>query len=107
MKLVEYYFPRIYGHEDANDEIAKVRQIIYNLVDEYKRKHDLVVNASQYSSSSFQSKVSTCARKWLMAKDRLKGFDAYVSSTTDFESVRSEMNNYLGEPVLPISNDFN
>ena len=28
MKLVEYYFPRIYGHEDANDEIAKVRRII-------------------------------------------------------------------------------
>ena len=75
-------------------------------MDEYKRKHDLVVNASQTSSSSFQSEVSTCARKWLMAKDRLQGFDAYVSSTTDFESVRSEMDNYLGELLLPKSNDF-
>ena len=39
MKLVEFYFPKIFGNEDLKYETEKVRQICDELVDEYKKKY--------------------------------------------------------------------
>ena len=38
MKLVEFYFPKIFGNEDSMYEIGKVQPICDELVDEYKKK---------------------------------------------------------------------
>ena len=59
MKLVEFYFPKIFGNEDSKYEIEKVRQICNELVDEYKKKDHSSGNISQSSTSSFQFEMTT------------------------------------------------
>ena len=37
LKLIEYYFPKIYGSDSAK-EIGRARKICYDLVNEYREK---------------------------------------------------------------------
>ena len=39
LKLVNYFVPKIYG-EEARGEIMRVRNMITELFEEYKKKHD-------------------------------------------------------------------
>ena len=86
MKLVEFYFPKIFGNEDSMYEIGKVRQICDELVDEYKKKYHSSGNISQSSTSSFQFEMTTGARKKVGAKDHLASFDKFVYSTTNLDT---------------------
>nr|XP_048321651.1 zinc finger BED domain-containing protein DAYSLEEPER-like [Ziziphus jujuba var. spinosa] len=98
MKVIEYYFPLIYGDEGVH-KIAIIRQICYDLVKEYQSKRNLSANVPNVLSS--QSNMSPSGKK-----DRLAKFDLFVSSTTNLDNVKSELDRYLEEPVLPRSNDF-
>ena len=106
MKLVEFYFPKIFGNEDSKYEIEKVQQICDELVDAYKKKYNSSGNVSQSSTSSFQFEMTTGVGKKVGAKDRLTSFDAFVCSTTNLDARRLKIDTYLEEHVLPRSSDF-
>ena len=53
MKLVLFYFPKIFGNEDFVYEIEKVQQICDELVDEYKKKYHSSGNVRQSSLHLF------------------------------------------------------
>ena len=106
MKLVEFYFPKIFGHEDSKYEIEKVLKICDELVDQYKKKYHSSGNVSQSSTSYFQFEMTTDVGKKMGAKDCLANFDAFVCSTTNLDTRRSEIDTYLKEHVLPRSSDF-
>ncbi|XP_022873604.1 zinc finger BED domain-containing protein RICESLEEPER 2-like [Olea europaea var. sylvestris] len=73
MKLVEYYFPLIFGDE-AQEEVEKIRAFGHKLLKEYKRPHRSIENTSLFPSSS-QSKSSTTSGK----HSRMAGFDTFIS----------------------------
>lgn len=99
MKLVEYYFPMIFGNEVSHLEVEKIRKLCHKLLNEYKIRHGSSGNVNQFSN---QIETSTSISK----KDRLAQFDLFVSNTTNTDSTKSELDIFLDEPLLPRSNDF-
>ncbi|XP_022843207.1 zinc finger BED domain-containing protein DAYSLEEPER-like [Olea europaea var. sylvestris] len=81
MKLVEYYFPLIFGDE-AQEEVEKVRAFGHKLLKEYKRLHRSTENTSLFPSSS-QSESSTTSGK----HSRMAGFDTFVSLSVTADHV--------------------
>uniref|UniRef100_A0A803PQR9 hAT-like transposase RNase-H fold domain-containing protein n=1 Tax=Cannabis sativa TaxID=3483 RepID=A0A803PQR9_CANSA len=93
MTLIEYYFPKIYVGEYQN-EVERIRMLCYDLVKEYKPNDgenllDPLFNASRIGESN-----DGCV-------DDLAGFDLYVSSTSNVDTYKSELDLYLEEAVLP------
>ncbi|XP_022875812.1 zinc finger BED domain-containing protein RICESLEEPER 2-like [Olea europaea var. sylvestris] len=100
MKLVEYYFPLIFGDE-AQEEVEKVRAFGHKLLKEYERPHRSTENTSLFPSSS-QSESSTTSGK----HSRMAGFDTFVSLSVTADHVKIEFDVFLDEPVLPRVDDF-
>ncbi|KAL4590910.1 hypothetical protein LXL04_003857 [Taraxacum kok-saghyz] len=97
MKLIEYYFPQIYGDESPK-EIEKIRKLTYDLVNEYK-PHDAKETHSSFNNCDFGMDVDDFG-------DSLAGFDLFVSSTSSIDTYQSELDYYLEENVLPRTADF-
>ncbi|XP_062093715.1 zinc finger BED domain-containing protein RICESLEEPER 2-like [Humulus lupulus] len=99
MKLIEYYFPKIYVGEYQN-EVERIRMLCYDLVKEYKpndgKKNlpDPLSNASGVGGDS-----DGCV-------DPLAGYDLFVSSTSKVDTFKSKLEFYLEEAVLPRSEEF-
>ncbi|XP_062110077.1 zinc finger BED domain-containing protein RICESLEEPER 2-like [Humulus lupulus] len=99
MKLIEYYFPKIYVGEYQN-EVERIRMLCYDLVKEYKPNDgkenlpDPLSNASGVGGDS-----DGCV-------DPLAGYDLFVSSTSKVDTFKSELEFYLEEAVLPRSEEF-
>ena len=51
MKILEFYFPIMYGFE-ASSEIGKIRQLCYDLLFEYQSKSKMGQQTSFYGASS-------------------------------------------------------
>ncbi|XP_022883127.1 zinc finger BED domain-containing protein RICESLEEPER 2-like [Olea europaea var. sylvestris] len=100
MKLVEYYFPLIFGDE-AQEEVEKVRAFGHKLLKEYKRSHRSTENTSLFPSSS-QSESSTTSGK----HSRMAGFDTFVSLSVTADHVKTEFDVFLDEQVLPRVDGF-
>ncbi|XP_015582678.1 zinc finger BED domain-containing protein RICESLEEPER 1-like [Ricinus communis] len=99
MKLVEYYYSQIYG-STALDRIKEVSDGIKELFNAYSICSTLVDQGSALPGSSLPS-TSTDSR------DRLKGFDKFLHETSQSQSVASDLDKYLEEPVFPRNCDFN
>ncbi|XP_060966946.1 zinc finger BED domain-containing protein RICESLEEPER 2 [Cannabis sativa] len=99
MKLIEYYFPKIYVGEYQN-EVKRSRMLCYDLVKEYK-SNDGKENILEplFNASGVGGDNDGCV-------DDLVGFDLYVSSTSNVETYKSELDLYLEEAVLPRSGEF-
>ncbi|KAL6543343.1 hypothetical protein OROHE_010863 [Orobanche hederae] len=93
MKLVEYYFRQIYGTA-APDRIKEVSDGLRDLFNEYS------VCPSSLDQFSTLPGSSDCSR------DKLKGFDKFLYETTQNQSMSSDLDKYLEEPVFPRNNDF-
>ena len=100
MKLLEFYFPKMYQN-DSSYEIDKIRMICYELVTKYQLKNNT-------REEVYQSTIASSSQLELVLGkvDPLASFDLFVSSTTSDEHVKSELDHYLGEPVLPRSPNF-
>ncbi|KAI8531947.1 hypothetical protein RHMOL_Rhmol11G0175200 [Rhododendron molle] len=97
MKLVEYYFNRIYG-EDAIFEIERVHNYCKELLKEYEVKLN---NGGIASSCLVESTMEV--------DDELSDFDVFVTSnqTSQVSTKKSELDRYLEEDVIPRGNqDF-
>lgn len=99
MKLVEYYYSQIYG-STALDRIKEVSDGIKELFNAYSICSTLVDQGSALPGNSLPS-TSTDSR------DRLKGFDKFLHETSQTQSVASDLDKYLEEPVFPRNCDFN
>ncbi|XP_060965655.1 zinc finger BED domain-containing protein RICESLEEPER 2-like [Cannabis sativa] len=99
MKLIEYYFPKIYVGEYQN-EVKRIRMLCYDLLKEYK-SNDGKQNLLEplFNASGVGGDNDGCV-------DDLVGFDLYVSSTSNVETYKSELDLYLEEAVLPRSGEF-
>ncbi|XP_059663589.1 zinc finger BED domain-containing protein RICESLEEPER 2-like [Cornus florida] len=102
MKLVEYYFPKIYGGE-ALDKIEKVRQSCYDLVCEYQSKAISNVNSAGSSYSNIPSSVEDVNFE---EDDDLSKFDLFVNMSSSNVPAKSELDFYLDENVLPRTATF-
>ncbi|CAI9288955.1 unnamed protein product [Lactuca saligna] len=64
LKLINYFFPKLYGNE-ARGEIMQVRNIITELFEEYKKKHNAKQGASwkrQCETNVFEGRGSTLSK---------------------------------------------
>ncbi|KAL5552941.1 hypothetical protein UlMin_040342 [Ulmus minor] len=100
MKLIEYFFPRIYG-EHYVAKIVRLQTICAALVREYKIKYH--VDDENYYSSPVPSRSDVTLDEYV---DLLSDYDLFVSRTTPIDLGKSELDKYLEEPVMPRSTEF-
>ncbi|CAI9286718.1 unnamed protein product [Lactuca saligna] len=101
MKLLEYFFPIIYGVDNAKDEIQKVRQICEDI---YLRYESRVM--SQASNDDITTKP-TSSRDAALASD-MDSLDAFFSwnFATSEVFVKNELERYVKEDTLPRIHEF-
>ncbi|XP_060971718.1 zinc finger BED domain-containing protein DAYSLEEPER-like isoform X2 [Cannabis sativa] len=92
--LLEYYFPVIYGDEQCVTEIAKVRELCCELLEEYGSKfphlRERRVQEENVSTSSSSRRL-----------DALSNFDRFVRTSYPVENMKSELDLYLEENLIP------
>lgn len=99
MKLVEYYYTQIYG-SDAVGHIKDVSNGIKGVFSEYAVSSSSLDQDSALPAGSLPSTING-------TRDRLRGFDKFLHETSISQSMISDLDKYLEEPVFPRNNDFN
>ncbi|KAF7812893.1 putative AC transposase [Senna tora] len=89
LKLVEYFFPHFYGNS-SEMEMDKIKRLCYSLFYEYEAKS---------AKDETLREKSDEAEPQNDVRDILKGYDSFVNS--DISLVKSELDLYLEEKVLP------
>ena len=97
INILEFYFPIMYGSK-ALSEIGKIRQICYDFLSEYQSNSKIGEKTLESSSSIFDTDYDE--------QDPLSHYDLFVHSTIKESGVKSELDYYLGKPVLPRISDF-
>ncbi|XP_059301213.1 zinc finger BED domain-containing protein RICESLEEPER 1-like [Lycium ferocissimum] len=100
MKLVEYYYPQIYG-SDASNQIKEISDAIRELSNEYAMgagSSSLDPDTAGASGSLTSTTIGT--------RDRLRGFDKFLHETSQSHNITSDLEKYLEEPVFPRNYDF-
>lgn len=98
MKLVEYYFRQIYG-STAPDRINEVSTGLRELFNEYS----MGLSSSDQDSALPGSCLPSTSNS---SRDKLKGFDKFLYETSQSQSMSSDLDKYLEEPVFPRNCDF-
>ncbi|KAL0320582.1 UNVERIFIED_CONTAM: Zinc finger BED domain-containing protein RICESLEEPER 1 [Sesamum radiatum] len=98
MKLVEYYFRQIYGSA-APDRIKEVSAGLRELFNEYSMGSSSPDEDSGLPGSCLPSSSNS-------SRDKLKGFDKFLYETSQSQSMSSDLDKYLEEPVFPRNYDF-
>ncbi|KAL3502852.1 hypothetical protein ACH5RR_037301 [Cinchona calisaya] len=95
MKLVEYYYPRIYGSSapDCIDIVSNCMKALYNGHTIYSS----LISRGQAGASH----VANCD-----SRSTLTGFDKFVNETSQSQNVKSDLDKYLEEPLFPRNVDF-
>ncbi|CAA2976800.1 zinc finger BED domain-containing RICESLEEPER 2-like [Olea europaea subsp. europaea] len=101
MMLVKFYYPRIFNHNAAS-EIDKIYQVCDKLVHDYQKKNDSSEYLAQSSTSSCQIETASANNK----SDRMAKFYKFVSNVEAPSSVKTKLDTFLDEPILPRSDDF-
>lgn len=99
MKLVEYYYSQIYG-STALDRIKEVSDSIKELFNAYSICSTMVDQGSSLPGISLPSTSYD-------VRDRLKGFDKFLHDMSQSQSITSDLDKYLEEPIFPRNSDFN
>ena len=96
MELLEYYYEKLYEQESF-EQVKRIQQLCYDLIVDYQLK----LNQENCSDSPMLESSR-------VANDGLNDYDAYVQkkkkARTSF--VKTELDHYLEEEVLPRSPDF-
>ncbi|KAI4356677.1 hypothetical protein L6164_000682 [Bauhinia variegata] len=102
MKLVEFSFPKIYG-DDAHVYIKIVDDGIHELFHEYVNLPLPLTPAYAEEGSAGGMKMDESGT--LLSDNGLTDFDMYIMETTS-QHMKSELDQYLEESLLPRSADF-
>ncbi|KAA8526021.1 hypothetical protein F0562_007879 [Nyssa sinensis] len=84
LRLVSYYFEKIYG-KGAQFEVEKIRRDCYDLLYEYKTKSRAIDTSVGGETSYFHLGASN------LSKDDLSDYDLYVSSDSSDVNVKSKL----------------
>ncbi|XP_061372933.1 zinc finger BED domain-containing protein RICESLEEPER 1-like isoform X2 [Gastrolobium bilobum] len=98
LKLVEYYYSQIYG-STALDRIKEVSDTIKELFNAYSICSTMVDQGSTLPGISLPSTSYD-------VRDRLKGFDKFLHDMSQNQSIVSDLDKYLEEPIFPRNSDF-
>ncbi|KAA8540506.1 hypothetical protein F0562_024575 [Nyssa sinensis] len=105
MKLVEFSFSKIYG-EDAETWIKIVEEGVHELFLEYIVQSlpppTFVGEGNEVFAKTEMHQEGTL----LSADDGLSDFDVYISEITSSQQMKSELDQYLEESILPRVQDF-
>ncbi|CAL0313379.1 unnamed protein product [Lupinus luteus] len=105
MKLVEFSFTKTYG-DDAHEYIKIVEDGIHELFNEYVALPlPLTPTYAEDGSAGGQGRMETSPGGTLLSDNGLTDFDAYIMETTS-QQMRSELDQYLEESLLPRVPDF-
>ncbi|CAL5393814.1 unnamed protein product [Camellia sinensis] len=99
MKLIEYYYPQIFG-SDAPNHIKEVSDGIRELFIEYSMCSTSLNQDSARPGSNLPSTSNG-------TRDSLRGFDKFLHESSQGQSTISDLDKYLEEPVFPRNYDFN
>ncbi|RVW39644.1 hypothetical protein VitviT2T_017406 [Vitis vinifera] len=102
MKLVEYYYSKIYG-SNATVHIDDISVSIKALFNEHAICSPL---ASLDQGLAWQVGGSGRLSAGNYSRDRLLGFDKFLHETSQSQSVKSDLDKYLEEPLFPRNVDF-
>lgn len=91
MKLVEYYYPQIYG-----GNATECIDIVSNCMKELYNGHDICSPLAAAAGGS-HSQVNN--------NDRLTGFDRFLHETSQSQNIKSDLDKYLEEQLFPRSVD--
>ncbi|KAI9115799.1 hypothetical protein K1719_013468 [Acacia pycnantha] len=97
MKLVEYYYPQIYGSTSPGriDEVFEGVKALYN-------EHSICSPlASHDQGLAWQVGSGPLPGPGKDSRDRLMGFDKFLHETSQSEGVKSDLDKYLEEPLFP------
>ncbi|GMY08912.1 zinc finger BED domain-containing protein RICESLEEPER 1-like isoform X1, partial [Fagus crenata] len=97
MKLVEYYYPQIYG-SSASERMDDVFHCVKELYNEHSICSPL---ASLDQGLAWQVGGSTGCSP--VSRDRLMGFDKFLHENSQSEGTKSDLDKYLEEPLFPRS----
>lgn len=103
MKLVEYYYSKIYG-SNATIHIDAISESMKALFNEHAICSPL---ASLDQGLSWQVGGNGRPTAGNYSRDRLVGFDKFLHETSQSQSVKSDLDKYLEEPLFPRNVDFN
>ena len=105
MKLVDYYYPQIYGSLSAS-RIKEVFEGVKALYDEHSIGSPLASHDQGFvwQVGSGPHCLQGSAKD---SRDRLMGFDKFLHETSQGEGVKSDLEKYLEEPLFPRNVDFN
>ena len=108
IKLLEFYYPNIYG-DNSNLEIEKIKNLCYDLLDEYGDIDESPVD-NEGSSHIPASTSSPVAQMKFRLSGAMLSFDFFVnnssSSSKKHGSARMEFDHFIDEGVLKRSEDF-
>ncbi|XP_050217651.2 zinc finger BED domain-containing protein DAYSLEEPER-like [Mercurialis annua] len=105
LKLLQYYFPLIYGDIRSIEEIDKIQKHCYDLLAEYSSKSKM----SWYNGFDSQSSNDIFSQSSVLdveEVDPMSKYDLFVASESNNENVKTELDHYLEERVIPRKVDF-
>lgn len=110
MRLIQFYFPQIYGSHHT-EEVQRVKELCCDLMKFYTSSsnttEDPQRSTSTISSSSSKRDGSSSSTSLVNRKDRYLRFEEFVHNVeNDVDNVKSELDHYLDETLLPRSDDF-
>ncbi|XP_059663319.1 zinc finger BED domain-containing protein RICESLEEPER 1-like [Cornus florida] len=99
MKVVEYYYPQIYGSSAPNciDIVSNCTKALYN--------GHAICSPLASGGDGLACHVGNGAGN--DSKDRLMGFDRFLHETSQSQNIKSDLDKYLEEPLFPRNVDFN
>ncbi|CAN6442326.1 unnamed protein product [Victoria cruziana] len=111
MKLVEYYYQRIYGNSAA-ERIKEVYDSVTNLYHEYAGHSASNLSFQEYGSQVGSVQGNESNGNLLPdipndIRDNLRGFDEFLNATTETQRTKSDLDLYLEEGVSPRNHEFN
>ena len=108
MKLLEFYYPKIYG-DNSDLEIEKIMNFCYDLLNEYGNVDEFPVDneGSSHILVSTSNQVAQIKFRLIGSMSRFDGFvNNSSSSSKKHESGKMEFDHFIDEGVLKRSEDF-
>ncbi|XAR48364.1 hypothetical protein NMG60_11031174 [Bertholletia excelsa] len=101
MKLVEYYYPQIYGTSapDCIDIVSNCMKALYN--------GHAIGSPLDSHGQGLACQVGSNLGVGNESRDRLTGFDRFLHETSQSQNMKSDLDKYLEEPLFPRNMDFN
>ncbi|KAK7276782.1 hypothetical protein RIF29_17928 [Crotalaria pallida] len=105
MKLVEYYYPQIYGSTSAG-RINDVLEGVKALYNEHSICSPLAFHDQGLAWQVGSGTLCLPSSAKEDSRDRLMGFDKFLNETSQGEGGKSDLDKYLEEPLFPRNVDF-